>query len=331
MDTNALILSSDYARLGKDSRELARKCAAGELRRIRQGVYVAEPVWKALKPWDRYPLLILATATTLRTRNVFCLESAAALWRIPLLGAQKVVHACTDDAAGGRSKAGISRHRISASGSEICERTGLLVTSRERTVLDLGALRPFEQAVIAFDHVLKPDAVTGLPPLDRESLKAMATERYSAAAARRIITALDFADPNSGSPGESLSRAYMFLGGFSIPLLQCRVADRKGFVAYLDFEWGAEGIAGEFDGLIKYQKPEFLRGRTVSEVVIAEKRREDRVRATGRRVVRWTWAELRDAETFAAFLIAEGVPKLPLRATSPGVRARKGQPPSGAG
>jgi hypothetical protein len=48
---------------------------------------------------------------------------------------------------------------------------------------------------------------------------------------------------------------------------------------------------GEFDGLVKYGR--LLRpGQTPGDAVVAEKRREDRVRDEGLRVVRWTWDEL---------------------------------------
>jgi hypothetical protein len=84
-------------------------------------------------------------------------------------------------------------------------------------------------------------------------------------------------------------------------------------VAFTDFEWPDELLCGEFDGLVKYRKPEYLQGRTPAEALTDEKRREDRIRATGRRVIRWTWSELSSPETFGAFLAAAGVPRQPLR------------------
>jgi len=45
----------------------------------------------------------------------------------------------------------------------------------------------------------------------------------------------------------------------------------------------------------KYQKPEYLKGRTPGQVVVDEKIREDRIRATGVKVIRWVWADLRQA------------------------------------
>ncbi|NUU31616.1 type IV toxin-antitoxin system AbiEi family antitoxin domain-containing protein [Arthrobacter sp. C9C5] len=308
MELPGLILSSDSARLGRDARELCRRAAAGELRRIRRGVYVQSAAWDALSSWDRYPLLIQAAASTLQSRTVFCRKSSAALWDLPVLGRPTLVHACTSDDGGGRSRAGVRRHYADQTSLQVEERRGLLVTGRLRTVLDLAAFESFEQAVAVLDHVLRPQP--GLPALSKEELDDGIGTNYSAAAARRIRAAIDFADPASGSPGESVSRALMHRLGFEPPRLQTPIRDARGLAAYTDFEWPEERLCGEFDGLVKYQKAEYLQGRTASEVVIDEKAREDRIRATGRRVIRWTWAEISGPAKFAALLTAHRVPRL---------------------
>jgi hypothetical protein len=321
-----LILTSEYARLGRDARQLSRREAAGELSRIRQGVYVPTAEWRALPAWEKYPLLIQAAASTLRSQTVFCRQSAACAWGVPLLGVHTLVHACTADGGGGRSRAGVRRHRVDTGSLEIEERSGLLVTSRVRTVLDLAAFDCFGQAVVAFDHVLKPDSVRGLQAVTKDQI-AGGLAPYTDAAVRRIRAALDFADPAAGSPGESLSRAFMHLGGFKPPSLQSEIRDARGFAGYLDFEWPEDGLAGEFDGMVKYQRAEYLQGRSTSQVVIDEKRREDRIRATGRRVIRWTWSELKDSRKFAAFLDGAGVPRLKRPSCRlPDMRYEIGQP-----
>lgn len=308
MQLPTLILSSDRARIGRDTRDLARQAAAGQLKRIRQGVYVRTEDWEVLRPWERYPLLIHAAASTLKSRTVFCRQSAAVLWGMPVLGSGHTVHACTSAGGGGRSRAGVRRHFVELETAEIGERGGLLVTSLIRTALDLAAFESFEQAVAAFDHVLRP-VPQGLASLGREELEAGIEGKYSAAAAQRIRTALAFADPASGSPGESVSRARIHQLGFKAPELQCEIRDARGLIGFTDFGWAKEHLCGEFDGLVKYRKPEYLRGRTPDEALIDEKRREDRIRATGRRVIRWTWSELASPERFAAFLAASGVPR----------------------
>ncbi|MCU1555119.1 MAG: hypothetical protein JWM13_2605 [Arthrobacter sp.] len=212
----------------------------------------------------------------------------------------------------------------------IAERHGLLVTCRVRTALDLAAIDSFEQAVTVFDHVLR-SAPGAPPPLDRGTLETEIAGNYSAAAARRIRAALEFADPASGSPGESVSRALMHRLGFKAPVLQTEIRDARGLAGFTDFDWPEERLCGEFDGLVKYRDASYLGGGTSAEAVIAEKRREDRIRATGRRVIRWTWAELSSPERFAAFLGAAGIPRNRLKSgMTPASRYAKGQPLRGS-
>jgi hypothetical protein len=60
-------------------------------------------------------------------------------------------------------------------------------------------------------------------------------------------------------------------------------------------------VAGEFDGFAKYGR--LLRpGQVPADVVFAEKRRQDAMRAKLRGFVRWTWAELDDFAAVATRL-----------------------------
>lgn len=82
---------------------------------------------------------------------------------------------------------------------------------------------------------------------------------------------------------ESISRFRLMAGGLPEPHLQVAFHDENGLIGYADMVWEALGVIGEADGLGKYQTREDL---------IAEKRREDRLRALGWIVVRWTWDEI---------------------------------------
>jgi hypothetical protein len=130
---------------------------------------------------------------------------------------------------------------------------------------------------------------------------------YSAAATRRIRAAIEFADPASGSAGESWSRALIHVAGFEPPVLQQRFSDADGLVGYSDFYWKESRVVGEFDGEEKYLKSEFLKGLTASQAVVAEKQRENRIRALGCNVVRWDWADLKVPGTLERKLAAAGV------------------------
>ncbi|WP_232481368.1 hypothetical protein [Arthrobacter sp. YN] len=193
---------------------------------------------------------------------------------------------------------------------------GFLVTGRVRTVLDIAALVPFAEAVVPLDFLLCPERHR--KPVLRDELLDAIDARYSKAAGKRIAAAVQFAVINSGSPGESYCRGLMHVAGFAAPELQYELRTRRGTV-YTDFYWKDVRLVGEFDGREKYLKPEFLKGRTPSQVVIEEKNREDAIRATGRGVFRLVWSDLTVGKLERA-LVAAGVPRRR--------RASAGQPPS---
>jgi hypothetical protein len=304
-----LILARDRILHSLTAKELARRCASGQLIRVRHGVYVDGAAWQELQKWEQYRVRIHAAAEMFETRTVFARHSAATLWGIPTLGVHHPVEALTMKNDGGRSRAGVRRYFADPRGLNAALRNGLYVTSRVRTVLDLAAYSTFPEAIVPLDHVLRPDKAAGLPALSKAELLAGIDNNYSAAAVRRIEAALAFADPLSGSAGESFSRAIMWAAGFEAPVLQQEIKDDAGLVGYSDYYWDTVKVAGEFDGVQKYMKPEYLKGRNASQVVVAEKWREDRIRAAGVSVVRWSWAEVLEQGRLERKLAAAGVPR----------------------
>jgi hypothetical protein len=306
-DLPPFLLSRDRILHGLSANDLAKRVRSGALVRVRHGVYVDGPRWRAMKPWQQYRVRVQAAGETFEKPTIFARHSSASVWDIPFIGQNHPVQALTLKNDGGRSRAGVSRHFASRAGLRAVKLEGLLVTDRVRTVLDLAAFSPFTEAIAPLDHVLRPDPARQLPALTKAVLEAGIGQIYSAAAARRIRTAIAFADPASASAGESWSRALIHVAGFEPPVLQHRFTDAGGLVGYSDFYWKESGIVGEFDGEEKYVKPEFLKGRTTSESVVDEKKRENRLRSLGFRVERWDWADLTAAGTLERKLAAAGV------------------------
>ncbi|MFJ6028472.1 type IV toxin-antitoxin system AbiEi family antitoxin domain-containing protein [Pseudarthrobacter sp. NPDC092424] len=308
-DLPPLLLARERIEHGLTANDLGKRVRAGELVRVRHGVYVDGQTWQELKPWEQYRVRVQAAAETLENPTVFARRSSASVWGIPIIGQHHPVEALTHKNDGGRSRAGVRRHFAALGCVDPVQREGLLVTGRRRTVLDLGAFLPFTEAIAPLDHVLKPDIARALPALTKAELEAGIESNYSAAAARRIRAAIKFADPRSGSPGESLSRALIHVAGFEAPVLQFNVRTTEGSLGYTDFYWKEAWVVGEFDGVEKYVKAEYLKGRTTSQAVVAEKNRENRIRATGLNVVRWDWAVLMEPGRLEAELAAAGVPR----------------------
>jgi hypothetical protein len=100
------------------------------------------------------------------------------------------------------------------------------------------------------------------------------------------VRAVGFGDGRSESVGESRLRVLLADLGLPAPVLQAEIRDAAGvLVARVDFLLARWGIVIEFDGAVKY-------AGTGAEALIAEKRREDRIRDLGYEVVRVVWADL---------------------------------------
>ena len=300
-----LILAKDLSILGGDSRRLSMDAKAGRLVRIRHRVYVDAAQWQKLESWERYALNVEGAAECLSAPTTFSHHSAASIHGIPAILRHQPVHALTTYAGGGRSRAGVRRHFVVEGSQQAQEVKGFLVTDRIRTVLDIAASVPFAEAMVPVDFLLSKKLNT--QPVNTQQLLDGVNGTYSKAAGRRITAAVEFGAENSGSPGESYARALMHVLGFEIPVLQYAINTTRGTV-YTDYYWKNAGLVGEFDGREKYMKPEYLKGRTPSQVVIEEKDREDAIRATGRRVFRLVWSDLTVSRLERA-LEAAGVPR----------------------
>lgn len=246
-----------------------------------------------------------SAAECLAAPTIFSHHSAASIHGIPTILRRQPVHALTTYAGGGRSRAGVRRHFAVRGSEQAQEVKGFLVTDRVRTVLDIAASVPFAEAGVPVDFLL--NRKRNSQPVTKQHLLDGISGRYSKAAGRRITAAVNFGAGDSGSAGESYARALMHVLGFEVPQLQYAVNTTKGTV-YTDYYWKRVGLVGEFDGREKYMKPEYLKGRTPSEVVIEEKDREDAIRATGRRVFRLVWSDLTVGKLERA-LEAAGVPR----------------------
>jgi hypothetical protein len=289
-----------HATLHGGDRTLRRRFERGEVVRVRSGVYLDRDVWTLLDADARYRVRVAATATATQHGTQFSHDSAAAMLRLPSLGAWSPdIHILSPRTPHGRSRAGLRRHSLGVDVSPV-QLNDFLVTSLARTVIDISCTTTFARAVGMADDALRPpqagefrhgkhlDAVT--PQQLRAELDSLAPY-YGSVRATRV---LDFASGKSGSLGESVSRVNIHLLGFPPPLLQVPFSDANGFIGFADFYWPELDAIGEFDGDVKYRDKRYLRGRLPEDVVIAEKHREDRMRAVVRAFTRWDWSVATD-------------------------------------
>lgn len=305
-ETDGFVVAAELRRSRGDTRTLSLRYERGELVRVRRGIYFDKASWIALEPWERYARTAVGVSLEL-PGSLFCYETAALIWGLNLVGVPDHIHlaGATASHAGRKPPTTGSAFQRDASASGLerirgygvfrhhCHpravlRRGLPVTPLPDTIIDVLARSPFAQAVVIADHAISPERFKGLA-VTRDELAATAAHLPSEARRRWVSGVLEFANPMSGSAGESLSRANMHLLGLPAPELQAEFHDAAGFVARTDFFWRAQRIIGEFDGDAKYLRSEYLGSQTAKEAVLAEKKREDRLRAMGFSVVRWDW------------------------------------------
>ena len=257
---------------------------------------------------------IEAVVATRRSPLVIGHASAAVIWGIPVEGiGRSAVHTVVPPTSTARSKNGVTVHRTALTDEDVTEVDGLLVTTPERTLLDLARTGSFRSAVVALDFAVHPRRAQRFLPLSREHLAEVAGENPNRRGFARAARALEFALPGADNPGESISRVVIHELGFPTPLLQVRHPNPRGGFYLTDTEWPDIGVIGEFDGKGKYLKAEYLRGMTPGEAVYEEKIREDHLRDEGSTVTRWGWPELRNPRLLERKLLTAGVPRLSVR------------------
>ncbi|MEO8095738.1 MAG: hypothetical protein ABI632_12525 [Pseudolysinimonas sp.] len=303
-----LRLSRELRSVGRDDRVLRRSAHRGELVQLSRGVYTPRATWDLRDAGLRYQLKSIGAVTGSRTAPILSHGSAAALLGIPRSGAPpQKVHVLATVASGSRTEGEFARHATEHLDFDIeslgqARRTGL-----RRTLVEYCLVESFANAVVALDWALATPRDSARPRADRASLLDCADQLGINRGRTRLLRALAFADPASESAGESFSRAVIHELGFPAPELQFDFDDRMGHVGRVDFWWPEQQLIGEFDGVAKYVREEFTQGVPIQQIVIAEKRREDRLRALGPRVTRWDAATVSNSPLFYLRLSQAGL------------------------
>lgn len=268
--------------------------------RVSHGAFV-EPLAEA-STWAEAEHLararIAATAHRLTGSAVLSHESAALVHGLWLLRAPDQVHV-TQEYRPRRQSVALTRHAGSLPAEDVTEVDGRAVTSVERTIVDCAkALHPRDALVVADSGMrllLQPrrdrrDAVSGPAETLRAGLLALVEHgaRHGRVQARAVLA---HADPFSESPYETVIRWIAVSRGLPPPVLQRRF-DLRGHTYYTDLCWrfdldvaGARfllQLLGEYDGEVKYAARTAVTAATakaISDVVVAEKRREDDLRS----------------------------------------------------
>lgn len=284
-----------HLRIASDAAPTARPRDDRTLARVRHGVWADATAWRALAPWERYLARVHAVAL-LRPDAVFCHESAAALWGQPTFGEPRDIHLFDGMATHSHRVGDVVRH-ASLAAPRIVEAGGILLTAPADTAVALARALPPAWGLAAVDATIS-ERQLGLCTTAElwDALSLQVDRRHR----RRCVWTLDHADARSESVGESVSRAVIGWLGFEQPELQ-HPFRFEGHNDRCDFFWPRSGIAGESDGYGKYRTPADL---------VAEKRREDRLRRHLRGFARWDWNDAMRADPLRRALDNAGVPRI---------------------
>jgi hypothetical protein len=219
--------------------------------------------------------------------------SSAIAMGLPTLG--DLERSCLTVPAGTalRRLAHVHLHRATLSPDDLVQVGDDVVTSPQRTIMDLARERGVLSGVVAADHALHHGLVTA----DELASAFELCRGWPGRKAARIT--LLCADGAAESPLESISRLKMAASGLPAPRLQVDICDEDGvFLGRSDFYWDEFGVVGEADGDLKYDG----RFGDAQEIVAQERRRQALFERAGLLVVRWGWGDLWSFENVVARL-----------------------------
>jgi hypothetical protein len=269
---------------GLSRTHLARLAQAGELVRIRYGVYATARIVAEAQADPRLGhALQVAAVTAIRThKGVASHHSAAQMHGLDLLSKPPdgtvtlTVPPGTHNGPFGR--AGAIQHAAGLPDEHVIKLYGVPATTAARTAVDIARTSTFVAGVVVADSALH-----GRHTSKTELRRVLAhCERWPGISQAREV--VGFASALAESVLESCARVSFREQGLPSPALQVHIIGHSGhFLARVDFCWEDYRTIAEADGLLKYQ------GR---DDAIAELKRDRLLREAGYEVVHFTWQEL---------------------------------------
>jgi hypothetical protein len=243
--------------------------------RLRKGVYIAARDVPT-DPGQRHLVDCLAVLLSLDRGPVLSHASAARVHGliVPRAEPQDVRVTAVDQWRRGR---GYRVARAALPEDDVLPWMGFRTTSVPRTLVDCAREWSLTSTVIAMDAAIQARIV------DRGELHGAVLAGSHRVGIARAARALALADGRAESPLESRGRLALLSAGLPLPDLQVDMYDDAGRIGRVDAWYEDAAVAVEFDGRVKYADPH---DPSPGEVLWKEKRREDRMRDAGARVVR---------------------------------------------
>lgn len=270
----------------------------GELVQIRHRVYVTRAALAAAKrrPGLDQALQAMAAMLTTTSRRVAAShETAARIHGLDLLHPPPAELITLTRPPGSPTRRGSDLRLMAASlpASDVTSRHGVPVTRVARTVIDLARTLPFMNGVVVADSALHQGKVT------KDELTAALNRWGRSQGAARARWVVEFSDARAESVLESCARVVFERNGLEPPELQTYIRTEEADYR-VDFYWPKYRTIAEADGLKKYD---------TKTKAVAQLKRDQLLRETGRHVLHFTWDDVfyreprligRVTETFTA-------------------------------
>lgn len=270
------LTSADLNQLGFGPETVRQLVRARLLLRVGRGAFVDAALHRAADQNGRHVLRATAIARTWPPEVLVSHSSGALMHGLPLVARPEQVHGCRR-ASGQHRRTDRYTIHTAYPGASSATIHGVDVLEPRFVVLGVAELLGRDAAVMVGDAALHRQLVT------RAGLEAAADSRLHHSAHAAYLQAVKLMDHRTESPGETGSRLLLLSLGYR-PIPQVVIHEGDGtFLARVDFLLEGTRVIVEFDGMGKYASHEDL---------VAEKRREMRLRRAGYVVVRLTWADL---------------------------------------
>ena len=281
-----LVTAASLATIGVGSERIAALRRAGDLVKVRRGVYTSGELWAS---WDEYagrPLArIRAAELTLDSPHVYSHDSSMLLHRLPLLSPELAeVHVSRLDLRARRSRHGIHHHGAKFRAAQVVVADGLAALGVARTVVDIAREHGYRAGLVAADAALR-SGVT------RQELWRAAADMAGWPYSLTVNAVIADADGGAESVGETLARELVIECGLGPPVsTQFPVRVAAG-VAWVDLRVGRHLV--EFDGRVKYRSTDDggLRDRELERLLWDERQRQQEICSDGFGMTRFVYAD----------------------------------------
>lgn len=263
--------------IGLSRSAVRHACASGVLLHLARDLYQA--------PTAGQDLLDKIRAAALRHPDAIFTHSAAAalhqMW-CPRPGGWNEVVGSMQTYGCKQAQMRLMKRKIDT--LDMTDVAGLRCTTPARTALDIAAQSTLPEGLVVVDsygRLKHPTRKQTLDPVYRDQVRrellAVAVRMRHLRGIGRARIAASLANPAAESAPESYARGLFITDGHQEPLVGQPIRGADSRTYYVDLLWPATREVVEIDGAAKYQTRHDL---------IAEKRREDTIRAAGYRVRR---------------------------------------------